>query len=93
MYRTDRKNKRGGGVCLLINDDVFHSIRVQTPTKYCHVEIVAVDIFVCEFKCRLIVAYRPPSSDHDQAAIQYCIEMSNCINDLCSKNMPLILMR
>ena len=91
VYRTDRATKRGGGVCLLINNNVFHSVCVPIPSKYCNIEIVSADAFIGEFKCRLMVVYRPPSSEYDQTAIQHCIHMSNCINNLSSKNTSLIL--
>ena len=61
VYRKDRCS-RGGGVCLLLKINNKLSIsQVILPTKFCNLEIIAVD--VCDsvsLPFRIVVAYRPP---------------------------------
>jgi hypothetical protein len=54
IYRRDRLDRRGAGVCMLIDNDVFQSANVHIPCKYDCLEIIAVDLLNVHFTCRFI---------------------------------------
>ena len=55
--RCDRQITVGGGVCVAVKK----SLRSCTvPIDATDLEIVAVDIFGCNFKFRVVNVYRPP---------------------------------
>ena len=60
VYRKDRADGYGG-VCVLINNNCFHSIAVKLPDKFNTLDVVSVDLVDTCFKCRLIAVYRPPT--------------------------------
>ena len=91
VYRHDRSDRTGGGVCTLINNDVFSSVSVNLPPQFTHVDIVATDILNSHFKCRIINVYRSPTSNSDLAGIQYCHDLSNCIDSLCSVRFTTVI--
>ena len=82
VHRKDRLDRRGGGVCILVNNDIFQSSLVQIPIKYNCIEIVAVDIMMNGFTCRFVNVYRSPSSDTDIDGVQYCIKLAECLEFL-----------
>ena len=91
VYRRDRLDRRGGGVCMLVDNNVFQSANVQIPCKYDSLEIIAVDLLNVHFTCRFITVYRPPSSDTDFEAVQYCNLLSECIEFLCRSNLTVVI--
>ena len=90
VYRKDRVDGYGG-VCVLVNNNVLHSSSVTLPSKYDGLEIVSVDLINLHCKCRIIAAYRPPSSNTDANAIQYCLRLSECIDHLFTLNSTVLL--
>ena len=47
-YWKDR-DRNGGGVCILVNSSI-NVIPVTLPKKFCHLEIVAIDVIGCNLK-------------------------------------------
>ena len=90
VFRKDRDDSYGG-VCVLTNDDLFKAVPVILPTKYANLELVVVDIVNLQSKCRVFVCYRPPSNDSDRSAVQYSIEMCECIESLYPNNSTVIV--
>ena len=90
VYRKDRKDGYGG-VCILVNNHVFHGVSIALPDKYDDLEIVSVDLLNLQCKCRIIATYRPPSPNTDANAIQYCLKLSECIDSLFKLNSTVIL--
>lgn len=91
VYRKDRSNRHGGGVCILINNAIFHSCIAHLPSAYSHLELIAVNILNLPFKCRLIVVYRPPTSDANITGCLYCQDLSDCIEKLhCNDSVTII---
>lgn len=92
VYRKDRCDRHGGGVCVLINNQCFKSIAVSLPPRFNSLEIVAVDILntnCCNY--RVITVYRPPSSDSDIAAYQYCVKLCQCLDYLNRSDYSVVL--
>ena len=92
VYRKDRSDRHGGGVCVLINNERFKSIAVSLPSCYNDIEIVAVDILnvnCCNY--RIITVYRPPSPDSDIPAYQYCVKLCQCLDYLLRSDRSIIL--
>ena len=75
----------------MINNDVFQSCAVSIPSNYDCVEIVAIDILNSDFNCRIVNAYRPPSTDTDILGIQYCQKLSECFEFLYRSDSTMIL--
>ena len=80
IVRTDRQNRRGGGVCAIINKQ-YNIIPIVTPIS---VEIVAFYVIFHSTKYRFIVCYRPP--DYDSNANNYLSTLFNCLHNLCAVN-------
>ena len=91
VYRKDRDDRPGGGVCILVNNNILHSIPVAIPTQYSHIEICAVDVLNLQSKCRIIVVYRPPSADNDIDGFRYCAGLAKCVEHLTSNNHTIVL--
>ena len=85
IVRTDRQNRRGGGVCALINKR-YSIIPIDTPLG---VEIAAFDVTFYPTKYRFIVCYRPP--DYDSNANNYLSTLFNCLHNLCAVNYSLFI--
>jgi len=86
-YRKDR-DRNGGGVCILVNSSI-NVIPVTLPKKFCHLEIVAIDVIGCDLKNRIIAVYRPPHND--QSAQQYINDTVACLRVLTEVNHPCII--
>jgi hypothetical protein len=79
VYRRDRLSRHGGGVCLIIKNNLnFSAQQVSLPSEFDCLEILAVDLtdYSSALPFRFVVAYRPPdyaSSDNDLffAALDY----------------------
>jgi hypothetical protein len=59
VFRHDRVNSRGGGVCVLI-DNRYKVMTVNLSEKDSDLEILAVDVVFKQLTYRLILCYRPP---------------------------------
>jgi len=85
VFRCDRPS-RGGVVCLLINKLLASKcIRIDLPTEYNLLEILAIDFCCCNCKTRIILLYRPPHTAVDNI---YQTKLVNCLRFLsisCSR--------
>lgn len=91
VYRKDRFDKLGGGVCILVNNNAFSSSAVNLLDKHAHLELVAINICNLPFKCRLITVYRPPTYDTDISGCIYCQDLSDCVENLSCINCAVII--
>lgn len=90
IYRKDRADGYGG-VCVLVNNNCFHSVAVSLPDKFNSLDVVSVDLIDAYFKCRIIAVYRPPTSNTDPIGLQYCSKLADCIDHLLSVNSTVLL--
>jgi hypothetical protein len=91
VYRRDRPDRHGGGVCILINNDIFDSCAVNIPASYNHLELIAVNILNLPYKCRLVAIYRQPTCDSDISGCLNCQDISDCIDHLYCNNTAMII--
>lgn len=82
----------GGGVCVFANNDTVRAVRVDLPQNFSHVEMCAIDIVnnVCS-PIRLFVVYRAPSGNREPHAVNYTVELWNCIDSLYPLNGTVVL--
>ena len=76
IIRTDRKSRKGGGVCVLINKK-HNVIPVQLANEYADLELLAIDFLSVLPKVRVFVVYRPPY--YDLKAVLYTEIMIDCL--------------
>jgi len=86
VFRKDRTDAVGGGVCILLNNKTVVGTQVNIPSIFSHLELVAADISTSLTKVRLFIGYRPPSSDKDSTAVAYAKDMCSCISNLSRSN-------
>lgn len=92
IYRKDRCDRVGGGVCVFVNNRTVKSVRVSVQQIYVDLELLAIDVFSDTGKFRLVVCYRPPtSSETDIAAVAYTKLLCDCIESLNTPNSTLLL--
>ena len=91
VFRKDRAIGKGGGVCILVRDDIFSAVAVDVPNRFSHLEIVAVDIVNTACKVRIFTCYRPPSGDADRVAVQYIKDMCDCLDCLYPVNSTVLV--
>ncbi|ESN90115.1 hypothetical protein HELRODRAFT_182809 [Helobdella robusta] len=87
FVRKDR-GTRGGGVAFVIKSSVHYKV-VKTPTKYSHIEIISIDVFSSSTTYRFISYYR--SGGFDNLAVDYAIDSTQCIRELCNGNVNCLL--
>ena len=73
IFQKDR-NKFGGGVALLIRNDIIVS-EITTSDTYKDIEFCCVDITLNRDKFRMILYYRPP---HYTLADEHYLDLSLC---------------
>jgi len=86
IFRCDRNERRGGGVCVLVNRDLG-AINVSVSDAYTDVELLCIDIIGHNFKCRVITVYRSTDDAH-QSEMQtkllfQCVENLSCVGWPC----------
>lgn len=81
VYRKDRDSRIGGGVCALVSCDL-PSVSVCIPRDYDKVEVVAFDLLLNSVKFRIIVGYRPPTSEYSTEL--YAEQFCQCLHVLTS---------
>lgn len=93
VFRTDRQVSspldRGGGVCILTNNNSISSSLVALPIKYNHLELCVID--VQPVNIRLFALYRPPGSNRSPGLLQYTIDICDCISSLLPNNQSSII--
>ena len=66
MFRADRHEREGGGVCIITNN-IINAAMTSIHDQYCDVEIFAVDIYTfTNYEHRIICIYNPPNSNLDR---------------------------
>lgn len=70
VFRTDRvatdDRERGGGVCILTNNNSVRAVSVCRPHQFCHVEMTVIDLLSVNGGsrfARLFALYRPPGAN------------------------------
>ena len=89
VFRKDRSNRGGGGVCLLVASSLC-AYPVVVNSSYCDLEIVAVNVVVCGIKYTFVVVYRPPGLD--VLSRSYASMLFECIDSLCVSESNVVLM-
>ncbi|KAK6045707.1 endonuclease/exonuclease/phosphatase family protein, partial [Cooperia oncophora] len=85
ILRCDRSHRAGGGVAILIRETINYSVIISesVPQGY---EILATDIATPEFRFRVILAYRPPSTSSTITE-----QLAKAISDLAAAAIPVII--
>jgi len=93
IFRHDRNDSLGGGVCLIARNAAVKTVRVDIAAQYADLDIVCVDIIVGAKSppIRIIVGYRPPCSDTDVDAINSTKHMIDCLETLCEVDMSVVV--
>lgn len=93
IFRRDRPRAcRGGGVCILSNNDTVCAASVPMLSKYNDLELVVVDILSSNLPVRLFLCYRAPYSDYDLNAINYTVLMCECIESMLQSNVTSLIL-
>ena len=78
IFRCDRPDRVGGGVCAMIEKGIKCTRLTLSDTDQSLLlsskcELICLDVFISDSKCRIILTYRPPNiPDSTQAAIALC---------------------
>ncbi|KAK6045341.1 hypothetical protein COOONC_17154, partial [Cooperia oncophora] len=82
ILRCDRSRRAGGGVAILLRKTINHSVifSESIPLGY---EILVTDIATPEFRFRIILAYRPPSTSSTITE-----QLAKAISDLAATAIP-----
>ena len=91
VYRHDRTNGAGGGVCILTKNSTISASAVKISDIFSDIEITAVDVLNAKVAVRVINIYRPPSSDTDSNAILVMKRLIECLHILCEVNATIII--
>lgn len=83
IYRNDRKTL-GGGVMLMVNSGLRVN-KVNIPTKYKDLEILAIDVFGQRVS-RFVVLYRPPSMINEVSK-----RLFECVASLLNVEHPVVV--
>ena len=59
LFRKDRTDQFGGGVCVFVANDLIAKV-IELPPELAHLELLCLDLLVCEAKYRVVCCYRPP---------------------------------
>jgi len=89
VFRKDRENKEGGGVCILVHNSLS-VCPVKLPDKFKSVEIVVLDIVSSDNKQRFACVYRPENEDKDVEAHDAKL-LSECLTVICDVACPVSL--
>lgn len=100
IFRKDRpSDKIGGGVCILTKNSTITAVHVPLPGLFNGLEIVCIDILSSAsasstkltLDFRLMLCYRPPSSNTATDSVQYASLMCQCIEAMYPPNSVLLL--
>ena len=75
VFRCDRQLSYCGGVCALVSKR-FNAVAIDLTQSYPELEI-CFDLLHSGARCRLIVVYRAPSSDHMPRLLECINALSN----------------
>jgi hypothetical protein len=76
VFRCDRQLSHGGGVCAFVSKR-FNAVAIDLTQSYPALEICCFDLLHSCARCRLIVVYRAPSSDHMPRLLECINALSN----------------
>lgn len=86
ILRTDRLEKRGGGICMYIKTDLKCKLIYQTPGEYrSRPEFMFVEVSVLGEKCLLATVYRPPN-------IGYITDFQDILENLLPRYDHVVIM-
>jgi len=93
IWRCDRVNRPGGGVCILTRNAtvVASSVSVPCIDRPIDVQICTIDMHLKNCNVRLINVYRPPANDSCVTAVIAMKKLIRCLTDLCDCNLPIVL--
>jgi exonuclease III len=84
VFRKDRTDSPGGGVCIILNNKSVQAVKVDIAPEFSDLDIVCVDIIGTLLPIRLILGYRPPASDSSSESVIFIKHLIKCLNTLCS---------
>ncbi|KAK6017038.1 hypothetical protein OSTOST_17474, partial [Ostertagia ostertagi] len=86
VLRCDRSHRAGGGVSMFIRNTLNYTIIISesVPRGY---EILAADVASPEFRLRIVLIYRPPSSTPS-----FSEQLAKAISDLSTVSFPVIVL-
>ena len=76
VFRCDRQLSHGGGVCAFVSKR-FNAVAIDLAESYSELEICCFDLLYSGARCRLLVVYRAPSSDHMPRLLECINAFSN----------------
>ena len=93
VFRTDRQDANGGGVCILTNSNSLTATPVTLPARFQQLELCCIDVLLPDSSTvRLVIFYRPPGASNRNAnVVNYMSLFYDCINTLIPSNCSFIL--
>ena len=87
MVRFDRPS-RAGGIALFINSNINFKV-VDISEEFKHVEIVAMDVVINNFSCRVVGYYKAAAGSNIEA-FEYMVQSVKCFQKLCSTDLNIV---
>ena len=91
VYRSDRHNSQGGGVCILTRNETIKCLSVPVSINSDSFELVAIAVFNLDAPFRIITVYRPPVSDSDPIALRDMKVLIDCLQQLSDVDSPVVI--
>jgi len=91
VYRSDRHNSQGGGVCILTRDESIKSLLVTVLINSEAFELVAIDVLNLDAPFRIVTVYRPPVSDSDPIALHDIKVLIECLQQLSDVDSTVVI--
>jgi len=91
LYRSDRHNSQGGGVCILTRDESIKSLLVTVLINSEAFELVAIDVLNLDAPFRIVTVYRPPVSDSDPIALHDIKVLIECLQQLSDVDSTIVI--
>jgi len=83
IFRRDRETT-GGGLAVFYKKSLKVS-RVKIPKKFCHLEILTVNLAMAKSEINFVLFYRPPRPD-----LRYLEDFGDYMKSICSKRISLV---
>jgi len=91
IFRKDRVDIQGGGVCIIIKNATIKAVRVVIDINYNEFDLVCIDMFSSCLPTRMIAGYRPPCSDTSAESVQYIKHFIACLPSLCNVDSSIVI--
>ena len=91
VFRSDRTDRPGGGVCILTRNATVTASGVKFTPLCVDIQVCAVDLYINNIFTRLINVYRPPASDGCPVAVEAMKQLLKCLCELCDCSLPVLL--